>query len=61
MIIAVDYLVSKLKTVKKDFVENIALNITKPKKKFINQSLSAVLLSGSLVVMNFASWIIGDC
>jgi len=61
MIIAVDYLVSKLKTLKKDFVENIALNITKPKEKFINQALSAVLLSGSLVVMNFAGWIIDDC
>jgi hypothetical protein len=61
MIIAADYLVSKLKTLKKDFVESITPNVAKPKKKFINQSLSAVLLSGSLVVMNFASWIVDDC
>ncbi len=33
----------------------------KPRRKFLRQTLGAILLSGSLIVSEFARWIHDDC
>ena len=61
MIITQDYLIHKLKELKLQFLSPITAVTQKPKAKFLQQALPAVLLSGTLVVTIFARWINDRC
>ena len=39
----------------------IIAKVNKPKRKFLRQTIGAILLSGSLIVTEFARWIHDDC
>ena len=56
-----DFILNKTRCLLREFIEPIVQNADKPRKTFIHQALSAVLISGSLVVSEFARWIHDDC
>lgn len=61
MMITQDYLLHKLKELKHEFLWPLLTEVTKPKAKFLQQALPAVILSGSLVVSVFTHWINDRC
>jgi hypothetical protein len=56
-----DHLISKVKTLLQEYLQPMMASADKPRKKFLRQTVGAVLLSGSLVVSEFGRWIHDDC
>jgi len=56
-----DWLLSKVKTQLYDYLTPMLAAADKPRERFLRESLPAVLLSGSLVVSEFARWIHDGC
>ena len=56
-----DYILNKTRSLLNEFIGPIVQKADKPRKKFIRHAVGAILLSGSLVVSEFARWIHDDC
>jgi len=56
-----DVIISKTRKSFVDFINPIAAAADKPRRKFLRQSIGSVLLSGSLVVMQFTRLIHDNC
>ena len=56
-----DLIISKTRKHMADFINPIAAPADKPRRKFLRQAIGAVLLSGSLVVMEFARLVRDNC
>lgn len=56
-----DFIISKTRNYLTKFIDPIAIATDKPRQKFLRQVLGAILLSGSLVVMEFSRLIHDDC
>ena len=56
-----DFIISKTRCLLSEFVHPIVQKADKPRKKFLQQAVGAILLSGSLVVTEFSRWIRDDC
>ena len=56
-----DFILCKTRSLLNEFISPIITEADKPRQKFLRQSVAAILLSGSLVVTEFALWIHDDC
>lgn len=56
-----DFILNKTRSLLREFINPIVQNSDKPRKKFIQQAVGSILLSGSLIVSEFARWIHDDC
>jgi len=56
-----DFVLCKTRTLLNEFMAPIIANTQKPRQKFLRQAVGAILLSGSLIVSEFARWIHDDC
>ena len=56
-----DLIISKTRNLLNEFMAPIMAEADKPRRKFLRQALGAILLSGSLIVSEFARWIHDDC
>lgn len=56
-----DFITSKTRCLLNEFLDPIAQKTDKPRQKFLHEALGAILLSGSLVVIEFGRWIHDDC
>ena len=56
-----DLIISKTRNLLNEFMAPIMAKADKPRRKFLHQALGAILLSGSLIVSEFARWIHDDC
>jgi hypothetical protein len=56
-----DFIISKTRNLLNEFMAPITSKADKPRQKFLPQAVGAILLSGSLVVTEFARWIHDDC
>jgi hypothetical protein len=56
-----DVIVCKTRNLLHQFMAPIIAEVDKPRQKFLPQAVRGILLSGSLVVTEFARWIHDDC
>ena len=56
-----DFIICKTRNLLDEFMTPIIADADKPRQKFLRQAVAAILLSGSLIVTEFASWIHDDC
>jgi len=56
-----DFILCKTRDLLDEFTAPIITNADKARQKFLRQAVAAILLSGSLVVTEFARWIHDDC
>jgi len=56
-----DFILCKTRKLLNEFMKPIISQTDKPRQKFLLQSVGAILLSGTLVVSEFARWIHDDC
>jgi len=56
-----DFVLCKTRNLLNEFMAPITAKADKPRQKFLRQSVGAILLSGSLIVTEFAHWIHDDC
>ena len=56
-----DFIIDKARNRLAEFLDPMGAQADKPRRKFLRQAIGAVLLSGSLVVMEFSRLIHGDC
>jgi len=56
-----DFIISKTRNHLEQFIKPIAEPADKPRRRFLRQAVGAVLLSGSLVIMEFSRLIHDDC
>jgi hypothetical protein len=56
-----DFILSKTRTLLCEFLAPMLDVADRPRKRFLRQSIAAILLSGSLVVMEMAWWISDRC
>ena len=56
-----DFILCKTRSLLNEFISPIITDANKPRQKFLRQSVAAILLSGSLVVTEFARCIHDDC
>jgi hypothetical protein len=56
-----DLVLHKKKTLLCEFLNPVITNIDKPRRKFLRQTIAAILLSGCLVVKELTRWIHDDC
>ena len=56
-----DFILCKTKNLLHEFMTPITAEADKPRRKFLRQAIGAILLSGSLIVTEFARWIHDDC
>jgi hypothetical protein len=56
-----DFILNKTRCLLNEFIGPIVQNADKPRKRFIRQAVGAIILSGSLVVTEFARWIHDSC
>jgi len=56
-----DFVLYKTRNLLNEFMAPIIAKADKPRRKFLNQTVGAILLSGSLIVTEFARWIHDDC
>lgn len=56
-----DFVLCKTRSLLNEFLAPITAKTDKPRQKFLRQAVGAILLSGSLVVTEFAHWIHDDC
>ena len=56
-----DLVPHKTKTLLCEFLNPVIANMDKPRRKFLHQTVAAILLSGCLVVKELTRWIHDDC
>ena len=56
-----DFILCKTRNLLNEFMVPIIAKADKPRRKFLRQTVGAILLSGSLIVTEFAYWIHDDC
>ena len=56
-----DFIICKTRNLLNQFMAPITEKADKPRQKFLRQTVSAILLSGSLIVTELAHWIRDDC
>ena len=56
-----DFIICKTRNLLNEFMTPIITDADKPRQKFLRQAVAAILLSGSLIVTEFAGWIHDDC
>ena len=56
-----DFILNKTRCLLQEFIGPIVQNADSPRKNFIRQAVGAILMSGSLVVTEFARWIHDNC
>lgn len=56
-----DFILHKTRTLLTEFITPITQTGSRPKQKFLRQAVGAILLSGSLIVTEFARWVHDDC
>ncbi|MCX5634365.1 MAG: hypothetical protein NTW55_00790 [Planctomycetota bacterium] len=56
-----DFIICKTRNLLDEFMTPIITDADKPRQKFLRQAVAAILLSGSLIVTEFAGWIHDDC
>ena len=56
-----DFILCKTRNLLTEFMATIIAKTDKPRQKFLHQAVGAILLSGSLIVTEFARWIHDDC
>ena len=56
-----DLIISRTRNLLNEFMDPIMAQADKPRRKFLHQALGAILLSGSLIVSEFARWVHDDC
>lgn len=56
-----DIILCKTRNLLNEFIAPITSKADKPRQKFLRQAVGAILLSGSLIVTEFAHWIYDDC
>ncbi len=56
-----DLILCKTRNLLNEFITPITAKADKPRRKFLRQAVGAILLSGSLIVTEFARWIHDDC
>jgi len=56
-----DLVLHKTKTLLCEFLNPVITNLDKPRRKFLRQTIAAILLSGCLVVKELTRWIHDDC
>lgn len=56
-----DFILSATRSLLKEFISPMVAVVDKPRKKFLAQTLTGILFSGSLVVKSMARWIGDDC
>ena len=56
-----DFILNKTRGLLNEFIGPIVQKADKPRKKFIHQAVGSILMSGSLIVTEFARWIHDDC
>jgi hypothetical protein len=56
-----DMIVCKTRNLLHEFMAPIIAEVDKPRQKFLPQAIRGILLSGSLVVTEFARWVHDDC
>ena len=56
-----DFIIDKARNCLAEFLDPIGARADKPRRKFLRQTIGAILLSGSLVVMEFSRLIHDDC
>ena len=56
-----DFIICMTRNLLNEFMTPIITDADKPRQKFLRQAVAAILLSGSLIVTEFASWIHDDC
>jgi hypothetical protein len=56
-----DLVLCKTRKLLTEFMAPLTAQVDKPRKKFLRQAVGSILLSGSLIVSEFARWIHDDC
>jgi hypothetical protein len=56
-----DLVLHKTKTLLCEFLNPVIANLDKPRRKFLRQTIAAILLSGCLAVKELTRWIHDDC
>ena len=56
-----DFVLCKTRNLLNEFMDPIIAKADKPRRKFLRQAVGTILLSGSLIVTEFARWIHDDC
>jgi hypothetical protein len=56
-----DWILSKVKNLMNEYLADMLIEADKPRRKFLRQTLGAILTSGSLIVSEFGRWIHDDC
>ena len=56
-----DLLIHKTKTLLDEFLNPMLEQLDKPRKRFLKQTVRAILFSGSLVVMELCKWVSDKC
>ena len=56
-----DFVLCKTRNLLNEFMAPITAKADKPRRKFLRQSIGAILLSGSLIVTEFGRWVHDDC
>lgn len=56
-----DFILCQTRNLLNEFMAPITEKADKPRQKFLRQAVGAILLSGSLIVTEFAHWIRDDC
>jgi len=56
-----DFILCKTRNLLNEFMAPITAKADKPRQKFLRQATAVILLSGSLIVTEFARWIHDDC
>ena len=56
-----DFILSQARNLLSEFLQPIADRTDRPRKKFLRQTVGAILLSGSMVINELCWWIRDDC
>jgi hypothetical protein len=56
-----DFIICKTRTELSEFIKPISQQLDRPRKKFLRQTIGAILLSGSLIVTEMARWVRDEC
>ena len=56
-----DLILCKTRTLLHEFLDPICQPVDKPRKRFLKQTVKAILLSGSMITTEWARWIHDDC
>lgn len=56
-----DFILSATRSLLQEFISPVIAVVDKPRKRFLAQTLTGILFSGSLVIKDMARWIHDDC